>query len=194
MIILLLFAFLLLAFALVFIHRAYRFHHRTVNDVIPFLRRLAIEELESLLDPREEESLQQNLSAGQFAKAQLNRIHLFREKLRCADHNARVLQDWAEYELERTHVTHDEDARANANALLDECRDFRIAALWIKVQLNLWHFHLKLLPVRRVPFLSSLRKIDSFDLLDCYRQVAGKAISLAGFRGESYSLKFAGLL
>lgn len=194
MIILLLFAFLLLAFALVFVHRAYRFHHRTVNDVIPFLRGFAVEELENLLDPREEESLQQNLSAGQFAKAQLSRIHLFREKLRCADHNARVLQDWAEYELERTHVTHDEDARANANALLDECRDFRIAALWIKVQLNLWHFQLKALPVRRVPFLSSLRKIDSFDLLDCYRQVAGKAVSLAGLWGESYSVRFAGLL
>ena len=194
MIILLLFAFLLLAFALVFVHRAYRFHHRTVNEVIPFLRRFALEELESLLDPREEEAFQQNLSTAQFAKAQISRIHLFREKLRCADHNASVLQDWAEYERERTHVTHDEEARANANALLDECRDFRIAALWIKVQLNLWYFQLKLLPVRRVPFLSSLRKIDSFDLLECYRQLAGKAVSLAGSRGESYSLKFADLL
>lgn len=194
MIVLLLFAFLLLAFALVFVHRIYRFHHRTVNDVIPFLRHFAIEELESLLDAREEEALQQNLSAAQFAKAQLSRIHLFREKLRCADHNASVLQDWAEYELERTRVTRDEDARANANTLLDGCRDFRIAALWIKVQLNLWYFELKLFPFRSVPFLSSLRKIDSFDLLDSYRQLASNAVSLAGSRGESYSLKFAGLL
>lgn len=194
MIIFLVFASLLFLAALAFVHRVYRFHHRTIHDVIPFLRRLAIEELECLLDARDEQALEQNLSVPQFAKAQLNRIHLLREKLRCADHNAAVLQDWAEYELERTYVTYDEDARRASKALLEECREFRIATLWIKVQLNLWYFQLKLFPVRDIPLISRLRRIDSFDLLDSYRQLANSAAALAGTSGESYRLKLAELL
>lgn len=194
MIIFFIFLFLLFILAATFFHRLYRFHHRTIHDVIPFLRRLVIEELESLLDPRDEQALERNLSAAQFAQAQIQRIHLFREKIRCADHNACVLQDWAAHELERTYATYDAETRNDAKALLEQCREFRIAALWIKVQLNLWYFQLRLFPVRHAPFISSLRNIDSFDLLGCYRQLAINAVTLAGAWGDSYRLKLADLL
>ncbi|HEU5414054.1 MAG TPA: hypothetical protein VFW31_09870 [Candidatus Angelobacter sp.] len=187
--------FLLFAPVAIFLQRLYRFRNRTIHEVTPFLRRINIEELESLLDSRGEYALQQNLTAALFAKAQLRRIHLFREKLKCADHNASVLQQWAVYELDRTYVTHDDQVRTNAACLLELCREFRIAAFWIQIQLNLWYVKLALLPVRRIPFLSCLRTIDSFDLLDCYRQLAEKAAALSSVTsGESCRLNCADLL
>ncbi|HEX5435040.1 MAG TPA: hypothetical protein VFY05_12440 [Candidatus Angelobacter sp.] len=188
------FALLLLVPFAVSVHRLYRFRDRTINDVIPFLRHLALEDLDSLLDQRHEETLWETLSVSQFAKAQINRVHLLREKLCCADHNASILQDWAAYEFERTYVTCDQQVREIANALLQGCTEFRIAVFWIKFQLNLWYLQLKLFPIRNIPFISRLRKIDSFDLLESYRQVTKKAAVLAGTSGESYRLKLAELL
>ena len=185
---------LLLTALFICLHHLYRFPNRTINDVIPFVRRVAVEELESLLDHRNEETLRQSLGTSQFAKAQISRIHLFREKLRCADHNASIFQDWAAYEIERTYVTCDGEVRKSATALLEGCTEFRIAVFWIKFQLNLWYLQLQLFPVRNIPFISRLRRVESFDLLESYRQITRKAAALAAASGEGYKTKLAAAL
>lgn len=194
MILVLILVLLLLTPLAILFRSAYRFRNRTINDVKPFLRRISLRELESLLDSRDEQTLEQNLTVSQFAKAQLRRIHLFREKLRCADHNAFVLQQWAAYELDRTYVTHNAEVKENATGLLEVSRDFRIAAFWIKIQLNLWHIKLTFLPVRSIPWISALRMIDSFDLLHCYNQLTERAAALARSCGENCRLSPADLL
>ena len=194
MILVLVLVLLLLTPLVILFRSACRFRNRTIHDVTPFLRRISLKELESLLDSRDEQSLEQNLTVSQFAKAQLRRIHLFREKLKCADHNASVLQQWAAYELERTLVTHNAEVRENATGLLEVSRDFRIAAFWIKIQLNLWHMKLTFLPVRSIPWISALRMIDSFDLVRCYDQLTHHAAALARACGENCRLNPADLL
>jgi hypothetical protein len=172
----------------------YRFSNRSRAEVVPYLRPSTLGELENLLDFRQEESLRLNLSRAQFRKVQINRIRLLQEKLTCAEHNATILQEWAGYELERAHLTCDDAARADAEALLEGCTEFRMAAVWIQLQLNLWYIQLALLPTTRIPFISRLRTIDSFDLIECYKRIGRMAGSLAGTSGPDLERVLLGTL
>lgn len=135
-----------------------------------------------------------NLSGAQFRKVQINRIRLLREKLACAEHNTSVLQEWAGYELERAQLTCDDSARADAEALLEGCTEFRMAAVWIQLQLNLWYIQLTLLPTTRIPVISRLRTIDAFDLIETYKRIRGAAASLAGAYGSDFERLLLGVL
>ena len=170
----------------VLLRHLYRFRSRGPEHVIPYLRAAGPDELDSLVDGREEDYLQLNLGRAQFRKAQINRIHLMREKLRCCGHNAVIFQEWADYELERARQSGDAETGATADKLFNHCVEFRMAAAWIEVQLNLWYLKLLVLPWAKAPRISRLRKIDSFDLLEAYQQIRQTAAELALAYGGDY--------
>jgi hypothetical protein len=172
----------------------YRFSNRSRAEVVPYLRGGTLGDLENLLDFRQEESFRLNLSQAQFRKVQINRIRLLREKLACAEHNATILQEWAGYELERAQLTCDDAARADAEAVLEGCTEFRMAAVWIQFQLNIWYLQLTLLAITKVPLISRLRTIDSFDLVECYKRIGRIAASLAGTSGPDFERVLLGTL
>ncbi len=180
---------ILAAFAIlaVLFQRLYRRRRRGPEHVIPYLRAASEDELGSLVDRREERYLMLNLGPARFRKAQLHRIDLTREKLRCRGHNAVIFQEWADYELERSRQTHDAEIGAIAERLFHQCAEFRMAAFWIEARLNLCYLKLLVLPRARTPRISRLRKIESFDLLDAYQQIRQTAAELALAYGGDYA-------
>jgi hypothetical protein len=166
--------------------RLYRFRSRGPDHVIPYLRPAGPDELDALVDSREELYLFLNLGPAQFRKAQINRIHLMREKLRRRGHNAVIFQEWGDYELERSRQTLDPETGATAEKLFNLCAEFRMAAFWIQAQLTLWQVKLLMLPQANAPHISRLRKIDSFDLLEAYQQIRHTASKLALVYGGDY--------
>jgi hypothetical protein len=166
--------------------RLYRFRSRGPEHVIPYLRAGGPEELDSLVDSRQELYLSLNLEKNQFRKTQINRIHLIREKLRRRGHNAVIFQEWADYELERSRQTLDQDTAATAEKLFNLCAEFRMAAFWIEAQLTALQVKLLVLPRSRAPHISRFRKIDSFDLLEAYQQIRHTAAELALAYGGDY--------
>ena len=166
--------------------RLYRFRSRGPEHVIPYLRAGGSEELDSLVDSRQELYLFLNLERPQFRKTQINRIHLTREKLRRRGHNAVIFQEWADYELERSRHTLDQEIGATAEKLFNLCAEFRMAAFWIEAQLTLWQIKLQFMPRAQAPHISRLRKIDSFDLLEAYQQIRHTAADLALVYGGDY--------
>ncbi|MFI5105620.1 MAG: hypothetical protein ACHP79_11920 [Terriglobales bacterium] len=164
---------------LAYVRRLFRFPNRSADQVASYLRNAGLGEMETLLDPRDEEQMELALGPAQFGKAQLNRIRLLREKLGCCVHNAAILQEWAGYEMRRSRHTLDGDVHEAAETLFRHCAEFRIAGFWIQLQLDLWHLQLMVLPGARAPWISRLRRIDSFDLLECYEQIRQAAAQLA---------------
>jgi hypothetical protein len=175
-----------MAVSLTLFQRLYRFRSRGPEHVIPYLRAGGPEELDSLVDSRQELYLALNLEKAQFRKAQINRIHLTREKLRRRGHNAVIFQEWADYELERSRQTLDQETGTTAEKLFNLCAEFRMAAFWIEAQLTVWQIKLLVLPRSRAPHISRLRKIDSFDLLETYQQIRQTAAELALAYGCDY--------
>jgi hypothetical protein len=175
-----------IAVSVVMFQRLYRFRSRGPEHVIPYLRAGGSEELDSLVDSRQELYLFLNLEKTEFRKAQINRIHLTREKLRRRGHNAVIFQEWADYELDRSLHTLDQQTGATAEKLFNLCAQFRMAAFWIEGQLTLWQIKLLLLPRAQAPQISRLRKIDSFDLLETYQQIRHTAAELAVAYGGDY--------
>jgi hypothetical protein len=168
-----------IAVSVALFQRLYRFRSRGPEHVIPYLRAGGSEELDSLVDSREELYLSLNLEHEQFIKTQINRIHLTREKLRRRGHNAVIFQEWADFELERSRQTLNLETEATAEKLFNLCAQFRMAAFWIEGQLTLWQIKLLVLPRAQAPQISRLRKIDSFDLLEAYQQIRQTAAELA---------------
>lgn len=170
----------------VLFQRLYRFGSRGPEDVIPFLRAVGEDELEALVDHREERYLMLNLGPIRFRRAQINRLHLMREKLRCRAHNTVILQEWAEYERERSRRRLDVEGSELAEELFNQCAEFRMAAFWIEMQLNLWYLKLLALPRAGAPRISRLRKIEAFDLIESYQKIRRTAADLGQAYGGDY--------
>src|ERR1700682_1869923 len=110
------YAFLLPLVVIAWMHLC-RFRDRTFNDVLPYLRRDHAAELEDLLDPIIEESLRLNLERKAFRKEQFKRIHLALECIPQRTRSARVLQEWADTESEKSQKTADEEVSTIASSL-----------------------------------------------------------------------------
>lgn len=174
--------------------RLYRFRSRGPEHVIPYLRAAGAGELDSLVDSREELFLFLNLDPAQLRKTQINRIHLLREKLRRHGHNAVIFQEWGDYEMERSRQTQDLETGATAEKLFNQCAEFRMAAFWIELQMTFWQLKLLALPRAKAPRISNLRKIESFDLVEAYRQIRNTAAELALVYGGEYRDRLQGAL
>src|SRR5690348_5755026 len=89
---------ILLFAAFAALHFLGRFPQRNVADVVPYLRRTEIEELDALLDSVQEKSLKFQLPAPEFREWQRKRVHLMYEYLLRMSHNALVLIEWGNME------------------------------------------------------------------------------------------------
>jgi hypothetical protein len=190
----LLLAFIFLLPVIVWVRRLYRLEKKSFNDAVPYLRRDNPEQLEELLNHVLEASLLLNLGQRQFRKEQLKRIRLVQEFVAQRAHNAAVLQEWGSTEQERTRTTLDKDVRSAARALIDACIEYRISALWIRVQLHIWYVKLALLPPVQPPLIARLRQIDSFDVLRSYVDIKKAAEDLAAACGGDYQQRLAQVL
>src|SRR5947209_2204563 len=185
---------LFITFFLIFFFRflvsfSSRFKKRGFYDVLPFLHPDDPGYLEELFDLEREASLAIALGKKAFRKAQIKRIRLALERLNRRAFNAGCLQDWAFAEAQKTVATRDLEVRAAAEELEKSCSTYRLSAGIIQRQLQRWLIQLIFLPFFRVPYMGSLKKIDSFDLLQSYEILEEAAVRLAqACGGECYEL------
>jgi hypothetical protein len=168
-----------------------RFSGRSSNEVIPYLRTDNPEDLAGILDSTVERCLSLNLSQRQFRKEQLQRIRLCNECIGRRAHNVRIWQEWAGTELTRSRSTNNEEVGRAAAELEACCAEYRIAASCIQTQLYFWHLKLLLMPYANVPRVASLRRVDSFDLLNSYERIKAAALILADTCGGEFNEKLA---
>jgi hypothetical protein len=163
-----------------------RWLDRPFDQVIPFLHQDATDVLAQLLDATLERHLAEVLNHRQFRKEQLNRIRLAHEYIGRRTRDVVVLQEWGDTEHRKSRATRNEEVRTLADALVTMCAEFRIGASPVQMQLRIWFFRMLLLPSTRVPHISSLRRIDEFDLLQSYEKITEVALKLAEACGGDY--------
>jgi hypothetical protein len=141
------------------------FPARDTRDIVPYLRPIPSEELEALLDPLEEARLRERLPISEFRALQRKRIHLVLELLDRMTHNAYILIQWANRQIdspdqESGYLCHEMYRRAvevRAYVLLTRLK----LGLWMLVRIHSWH----LLPS---PSLSDLRETVGIRGLEVY--------------------------
>jgi len=185
---------LLLAFTLIFLCRLawflYRQAHfpadRTLEEVIPFLRPVYREEVEELTDPAGEEMLRLNLGERQFAKEQKRRMGRLLEQVQRMAHNAGFLREWARRERRTAWSLGDEQRKTASDRLVAACIEVRGGACAIQVALHVWRTKAAIYPPARALWLSSLRKIVSFDVVFSYERMAEAAMELGLSAAENF--------
>ena len=163
-----------------------RFVSRDFSQVVPFLQSDNPEVLGDLFDAAMERHLADCLNQRQFRREQLNRIRLGHEYIARRTHNVVVWQEWADTELRKSRATLDALVRTAAEELVVGCAEYRIASSSIQTQLRMWQLKLLLLPLTQAPSISSLRRIDDFDLLQSYERIKQGALELADLCGGNY--------
>ena len=111
-----------------------RFPKRSADDLIPFLQSINAEEVVQLFDPREEVHLRSGCSEKDFRVLQRKRLYLADEYLQRMAHNAAVLAEWANTELQREHpLTQELASELHRRAL-----NVRVYSFFTRFKLNLW--------------------------------------------------------
>ena len=153
---------------LVVILRIWRgFPKRSAGDLIPFLQTISVEELAQLFDPREEARLRSQIPEKEFRILQRKRLHLADEYLQRMAHNAAVLGEWANTELNRQHPL----TRELASELHRRALNVRVYAFFTRFRLNLW----LMLPA---PHLADFRECAGIQGLNAYDTLKTAAGSL----------------
>jgi hypothetical protein len=169
-------AIVFLGFLLFAIAVWYRLSDRTSEDVVDYLRPVGREKLESLLDPGNELSMRVFLSRQEFRKAQIKRVHLYRELVRRMAHNAGILADLANKEWEKRNP----QTQPIASTLQSEAVAMRLYCLLALCILNYWLLFRLRCPYdfRRQFLLSELREIKGIKVLDHYRSLVETTANL----------------
>lgn len=157
----------------------YRFPDRTEKQIIPYLRDVDLEELKDLLNLAQEGYLRLNLSPAAFRTEQRHRIDLTLEYYGRMSHNALLLQEWANSELQKSWKTLNRDVANAGKDLNNACIDFRIHSLMTRIRLHVWLFRIKALPFITIPCLAEVRRIGSFDLVYAYERIRQGAEKLS---------------
>lgn len=174
--------------------RLFRFPDRDVRDVIPFVREIRLAELDDLLSSHDENYLRLNLTRSQFRKAQRKRMRLLLEFVDCMSHNTEVLLDWGRTEQNRNWTGANDDLKQLTAELIKACIEFRCGARAIQTQLHVWLIKTAFFPSASVPYISVLRKFESFDLLLSYQELKDAASHLSRAFGEDYAEQLGHLL
>lgn len=186
---------LLALFVVVFAYEwIYRFSERTAQDVIPYLRSINLEELKTLFDPGTERYLRLNSSLRQFKKSQWKRSHLALQYIGDLGHNAKVFQEWAKFERNRSRNTQDRDARRASLELTIACAQCRICVLAVRIRIRLWLIKMAAFPFSAPPSFASLPRLGSVEMLSYYERIKALAITLSQGYGEGYHQKLAHIL
>jgi hypothetical protein len=194
MVISILFIFLVASLILTVYRTLRRRLGRTFDELLPYLRPVNLEELRELLNIAQEGYLRLNLSATEFRRSQLNRLHLSRELLSRMSHNASFLQVWASVELARSWKTLNRGAKHASRELSGHCGAFRVAVLIVQLRLTLWSLRITLLPFIPIPCLAGARSICGTDLLYTYERIKAAADKLGCSCGGHYQRKLEQIL
>lgn len=170
--------------------RIYGFSDRDVHDVIPFVREIKLAELEELLSFHDETYLKLNMTHEQFRTAQRKRMRLLLEYVGSMSHNTAVLLEWGRTEQQRSWNTTSDDLRQLTEELIKACIEFRCGARAIQTQLHVWLLKTSF-PSAGIPYISALRKIESFDLLHSYEALKNAAAELGQAFGSEYQEQLA---
>jgi hypothetical protein len=112
----------------------FHFPERTVDDVVDFLLPVDLQKAETLIDPHAESSLRCELTRAEFRRLQSKRIHLYIAFVGRMAHNASVLIDWANREVEGS----DDRAVQLARDLQQVAIEVRLYSLLTLVKLRFW--------------------------------------------------------
>ena len=164
----------------------YRFTGRTAQDVIPYLRKLELEEIKELFSPGHEKYLALNLTPREFRRAQWRRCHLALEYARDLAHNARIFQEWGKTERQRSRQTMDGGVRRASLELTIACAQCRICALIVRIKLNWWLIKMAVLPFAAAPRFEALLRLGSGEMLSFYDKIRSTALDLGNLYGDSY--------
>jgi hypothetical protein len=174
--------------------RVYRMAERTENQVIPFLRPVDLDELESVLNFGDEGVLRLNLAPQQFRKEQKNRINFAREHFGRMSHNALYLQEWARYINRRSLATRDRAARSLSQEMIELCIQLRIAMMAARFKLNLWLIRIIVLRFMPIPAMGEVRRIGYCDLVVSYKSIKDLADRLRQIGGGNQNQMLSQLL
>ena len=146
----------------------FHFPERTVDDVVDFLLPVDLQKAETLIDPHAESCLRCELTRAEFRRMQRKRIHLYIAFVRRMAHNASVLIDWANREVEGS----DEQAVKLAHDLQQIAIEVRLYSLltllklrfWLLIRLDYW----EVLPapsLYEVSEVGGIKGLESYDRL-----------------------------
>ena len=168
-----------------------KFPHRQITDVVPYLRRTELEELESLLDPVQEKTLRFQLSPLEFRHWQRKRVHLMYEYLLRMSHNALVLIEWGNMESGHDQAPpaskKAQERQALAQEMVRAATELRLYSLLALMKLKLWIIlRMDSWPLISAGSIPTLRQVFGIDALATYARVR----EMAGGLGESYGLEY----
>ncbi|PYP92986.1 MAG: hypothetical protein DMG65_02105 [Candidatus Angelobacter sp. Gp1-AA117] len=181
------FAILLLRLLFQLYKRIFRYADRTIDDVAPLLREVKLDHVRELLDSEQEKLLRLNLSESEFRKAQKKRARWLLEYVNRMTHNSSIIWEWARYERKRSWVAGDTGREELTEDLIHTCIEVVGGIRAMQLQLHLWLFKNAIFPKMPELSLTSLHRIETFDLLESYEQLRGIALALSAMiYGEAH--------
>lgn len=169
-----------------------RFRSRTLDEVIPLLRRIDHEQVSEFFSPiREEEILRFIRNPYRLRRTRRARLDQAREHLRCMVHNTRIVLEWGDPEYRcarREPEAFSRQTRQRIATLCQSCMLFYNCAAITMVEINFWMIISSIpgLPVR-IPGAAGFRQFGHLDLLAAYEQVRNAAAELALVFGEEHA-------
>jgi hypothetical protein len=175
------------AFAVVMLRRfIYGFSERTLRDVIAFIRRLVLEDLQNLLHPEVEDHLRTTISQHQFKRTQWKRIRLTLQYLRDLGENAATLYAWGKYERKLSIRFPDPERKRASVDLITASVQLRFCAFRMRMTLHCWLIRMAFLPFLAPPSFRRLERNGSFDVFLFYDQVKRAAGELSMAYGQRF--------
>lgn len=169
-----------------------QFKSRTIDEVIPFLRKINHEQVRELFSPAKEEELFRFIfTSYRIRRTRRARLDQARECLLLMLHNTRILQQWAnpEYRCARREPhAYKRQTRQRINALCQSSMLFYHCASITVAEINFWMIVSSIpgLPLS-IPGAARFRDFGQLDLLAAYEKVRDAAAEFALVFGEEYS-------
>lgn len=169
-----------------------QFRSRTLDEVIPFLRKINHEQVRELFNPaKEEEVFRLIFSSYRTRRTQRARLDQARECLLLMLHNTRIVQQWGNPEYKWVRKEPQAYSPQNRQRILALCQSsmifYHCASITI-AEINFWMVVSSIpgLPLP-IPGAASFRDFGHLDLLAAYEKVRAAAAELALVFGEEYS-------
>jgi hypothetical protein len=164
----------------------YGFSDRTLRDVIPFIRRLVLEDLQNLLHPDVEDHIRTTASRQQFKRTQWKRIKLTLQYLGDLGENAAIFYAWGKYERKLSIRFPDPERKRASVELITACVQSRFCVFRMRLTLHCWLIRMAFLPFLAPPTFKDLERRGSFDVFVFYEQVKKAAGELSMAYGQRF--------
>lgn len=174
-----------------FLGRLSRFPCRTIRDVPAFLQPVDSANVFQLLNPQTEEYLHAAMTGVALRLEQRRSLHFLREHLLRMSHNAHILLEWSNAELEREIIGQNEEFsecyRECARRLHTAALEFRLYAVLSLIKIKLWMlFRTQAWMPFGPPSLSSLGEVCGMRFFTLYSNLTRAVADL----GRHYGTEF----